>query len=149
MVTPTQADADPVAVVIDWLKGAPEVGVLLGGPERVSGQSEAPWPHLAVFDGPGGDLRDMRWDAEYEVSLELTGSPDNVEGDAALRRIMLGILAVVAHLPEEQVVYATTPVVSRVRPSGTYGWADMPSTQRRITSGVYVTIRPPSVVPVS
>lgn len=148
MAVPQQADADPVAVVLAWLLAHPEIPALLGGPAHISGVAEAPWPHLVVDDGQGGDLRDFWWDAELEVSLQLLGHPNGAPGKGAMRSLMLRVLAAVAQLPDTQTVTAGVPVVSRVRPSGTYVWAPLANSQPTLLAGVYVTIRPPLVLPV-
>lgn len=147
MGVPQQADADPVEVVLAWLKNHPQVGDLLGGPDHATGLMEAPWPHLVVGDGTGGDLRDFRWDAELEVAFDLYSHPNGAPGTSAMRKILMRVLRVVADLPEEQVVTDETPVVSRVRPAGTYSWQPLTNGQLRVSSSVYVTIHPPKVVP--
>lgn len=147
MTGPQQADADPVAVVLDWLTGHADVATLLGGPEHVTGISETPWPHLVVDEGTGGDLRDYRWDAEYEVVLELWSHPNGAPGKAAMRDLMMRLLRLAADLPDQQTVDATTPVVSRVRPSGTYAWQPLTNGQLKLVAGLYITIRPPSTLP--
>ncbi|HEY1177008.1 MAG TPA: hypothetical protein VGF17_12695 [Phytomonospora sp.] len=143
MTVPQQADADPVEVVLDWLRGDPEVLDLLGGPEHLSGIPEAPWPHLVVGDGTAGDLRDFRWDAELEVTLNLYGAPDGAPGASAIRRLLYRIAARAAALADEQAVEVTTPVVSRVKPSGRDIAQALSNGQPLLSLGVLVTIRPP------
>lgn len=89
MSEPNLADADPVSALLAWLQNHPEVADALGGPGRVSGIEEGPWPHLRVDHGPGGDLRDLRWAISPEVTLEVLGDPGGWPGKAELRRILL------------------------------------------------------------
>ena len=51
--------ADPIAVVVAWLKQHPTIAAEFGGDAHVSGLNEAPFPHVEVAAGPGGDLRDL------------------------------------------------------------------------------------------
>lgn len=144
---PQQGDADPVAVVLDWLTGHPDVATILGGTGHVSGVAEDPWPHLVVDEGPTGDMRNYEWDAEYEVTLELRSHPNGAPGKAQMRDQLVRILRIVRALPDEQVVTDTTPVVSRVRPAGVYSWQPLTSGALTVRASVYVTIRPPLRLP--
>lgn len=146
MTVPQQADADPVKVVIDWLKAHP-VASVLGGPEHVGAIKEGPWPQLVVSDGVNGDLRDMRWDAELEVVLDLYGDPSGQPGPAAMRRLMLRAVRAVADMPEEQTSDGTTPVVSAVRAGGREVDEARGTGQPWLSMNLMVTIRPPSRLP--
>ena len=83
------AAADPVSAILAWLSEHPKVTEVLGGPGHVSGLAEAPWPHLVVSHGPGGDMRQLRWAAQPDVTLEVYGDPGGWPGSAELRRITL------------------------------------------------------------
>ncbi|WP_370419012.1 hypothetical protein AB8O64_11195 [Streptomyces sp. QH1-20] len=135
------ADADPVATVLSWLAEHPKVAMALGGPNRVSGILEAPWPHLRVTAGAGGDLRNLSWAIEPEVALEIYGDPGGWPGPAALRRALLMCAVATAELtdaPEDPM----RPVVSRVRPSGMLIDSPLATGQPRHILGLLVTLRP-------
>lgn len=139
---PDLSDADPVAVVLDWLKDHPDNIALLGGPEHVSGIAEGPWPQVVVSDAPAGDFRDFIWSAELGVTLEVIGHPNGTPGPAALRRLAVKQAGLVAQLPERDVT-ATDPVVSKVRSSGVAAWAPLTNGQPRFVLDLLLTIRPP------
>lgn len=145
MAAPDLAAADPVAVVLAWLKDHPVTTEVLGGPEHVSGILRAPWPHLQVTEGAGGDLRGLVWDAEYEVSFELYGSPEGHPGKAAMRAQAVRLLRAVLDLPEEQQIDPGVPVVSDARPSGVFAYTPTTVGQPRWTFGAFVTLRPPTL----
>lgn len=96
------ADLDPVAEAIYHLTvDNPVVDDALGGPEHVSGQMEAPWPHLAVFEGSLGDLtRKAR--VSHEITLELYGPQDHSIGKADLFRRMSRVLRSLEAMPERE-----------------------------------------------
>ncbi|AKN68766.1 hypothetical protein QR97_02165 [Streptomyces sp. PBH53] len=142
MPTPYElADADPVSAILAWLQKHPRVTTALGGPGRVSGIAEAPWPHLRVTHGPGGDLRDLTWATTPEVTLEAYGDPGGWPGQAELRRILLTCAAAateIAEAPHEP----GQPVISGVRPSGTLVWSPLVDGQPRWLLGLLVTLHP-------
>lgn len=140
------ADADPVAAVLAWLAEHPKVREALGGPGHVSGALEAPWPHLRVTAGPGGDMRDLRWATEPEVSLELYGDPGGWPGPAALRRTLLACAVAAAEMPDVPTVPGES-VVSGVRPSGMLIESPLATGQPRWIMGLLVTIHPPTETP--
>jgi hypothetical protein len=140
---PDISDADPVAVVHDWLRNHPDQTALLGGPEHVSALVEGPWPHVVVSDGPGGDLRDLVWSTEPMVTLEVVGHPDGYPGPAALRKLAIQQALLVAQLPEREVT-STQSVVSKVKPAGVLAWAPLFNGQQpRFVMDLLITIRPP------
>lgn len=145
MATPQQADADPVEVVIEWLESHPVTTDALGGPDHISGALEAPWPHLIVTDGAGGDLRLLQWDAEYEVSLELVASPEGMS-ESEMRRTLMRIIAAVAELDDIDYTDPTKPVVCGVRGSGVTVWQPLANGQQKLIASVYITITPPQIV---
>lgn len=112
---PSFEDADAVAEVLTWLRGHPVTLDLLGTPDpSVSGILEAPWPHLIVGEGTNGDLRNMVWEQEQEVTLELVSDPTGAPGKAALRKQVLQLAQAALELPNQPRT-ATDVVVSSVR----------------------------------
>ncbi|AWI32692.1 hypothetical protein [Streptomyces tirandamycinicus] len=135
------ADADPVAAVLSWLAEHPKVTQVLGGPGRVSGTREAPWPHLRVALGPGGSLGDLTWLTEPEVTLELFGDPSGWPGPAAMSRILKVCAVAVTELPGST-PSGTHPVISRVRPSGVLLESPLETGQPRWVMGLLVSLHP-------
>ncbi|MFG2986258.1 hypothetical protein ACGFYQ_34240 [Streptomyces sp. NPDC048258] len=135
------ASTDPVAEVLAWLQQHPKVAECLGGPGRVSGTAEAPWPHLRVTDGPGGDLRDLTWATSPEVTLEVYGDPGGWPGKAELRRLLLTCAVAARELPEAPHT-GGRPVISGVRPSGLLIWSPLVDEQPRWLLTLSVTLHP-------
>ncbi|MEU1221242.1 hypothetical protein [Streptomyces microflavus] len=135
------ADADPVAAVLAWLAEHPKVEEALGGPGRVSGAREAPWPHLRVAAGPGGNLGNLTWLTEPEVSLELYGDPGGWPGPAALSRA-LKVCAIAATELSDAEPVAGRAVISGVRPSGVLLESPLETGQPRWVMGLLVTLHP-------
>lgn len=135
------ADADPVSAVLSWLQKHPAVVEALGGPGRVSGIAEAPWPHLRITHGPGGDLRTLTWATEPEVTLEVYGDPGSWPGQAELRRILLVCANATMELTEAAPARGR-PVVSGVRPSGTLLWSPLVDGQPRWLMGLLIALHP-------
>ncbi|MGW7090104.1 hypothetical protein ACWGH2_42345 [Streptomyces sp. NPDC054871] len=135
------ADADPVAAVLTWLAEHPKVQEVLGGPGRVSGTREAPWPHLRVALGPGGNLRDLVWLTQPEIFLELYGDPGGWPGPAAMSRI-LKVCALAAKELPEQPPPGRQPVVSHVQPSGVLLESPLENGQPRWVMGLLVSLHP-------
>ncbi|MFE2157122.1 hypothetical protein ACFW9M_04825 [Streptomyces lydicus] len=135
------AGADPVSVVLAWLQEHPRAAEALGGLGRVSGISEAPWPHLRVTHGPGGDMRTLTWATEAEVTLEVYGDPGGWPGQAELRRLILVCAAAATELPDA-LHTPGQPVISGVRPSGTLLWSPLVDGQPRWLLGLLVTLHP-------
>ncbi|NEA53595.1 hypothetical protein G3I60_05340 [Streptomyces sp. SID13666] len=135
------ADADPVSAVLSWLAGHPKVADALGGPGRVSGVAEAPWPHLIVTHGPGGDLRDLTWATAPQVSLEIHGDPGGWPGRAELRRIILTCALAARELVDADPQPAG-PVISGVLPTGQLIWSPLVDGQPRWLLGLSVTLHP-------
>jgi hypothetical protein len=141
---PDLGDADPVAIVLDWLKNHPRLGEVLGGPEHVSGISESPWPHLWCDDGPGGDLRTLDV-AEFEVLLHLTDAPNGATGPSLLSRKLRRLVAwLVQDLASDDALLDTPwGVVLRVRPSGTFAETSRSTGQPEYTAGILLVVAPP------
>ncbi|MFN1193378.1 hypothetical protein ACK03K_34505 [[Kitasatospora] papulosa] len=141
MTSPTIADADPVSAILAWLQEHPGVADTLGGPGRVSGIAEAPWPHLLVGHGPGGDLRDLKWATAPEVTLEVYGDPGGWPGRAELRRIILRCAQAAQELVEAPHVPGS-PVISSITPSGVLLWSPLIDKQPRWLMNLSVVLHP-------
>ncbi|MFD0353013.1 hypothetical protein ACFVHW_04575 [Streptomyces sp. NPDC127110] len=135
------ADTDPVSVVLAWLAEHPKVTEVLGGPGRVSGTLEAPWPHLRVALGPGGSLGDLTWLTEPEVSLEVYGDPGGWPGPAALSRILKTCAIAAAELPAAPHAEGR-PVITGVRPSGMLLESPLETGQPRWVMGLLISLHP-------
>ncbi|WP_433860147.1 hypothetical protein [Streptomyces kronopolitis] len=140
------ADADPVAAVLAWLADHPKVQEVLGGPGRVSGAREAPWPHLRVALGPGGNLGDLTWLTQPEVSLELYGDPGGWPGPAAMSRILKVCALAAKELPEHAPPHGQ-PVVSHVQPSGVLLESPLENGQPRWVMGLLISLHPTPETP--
>lgn len=135
------ADADPVSEVLAWLTQHPKVAEALGGPGRVSGIAEGPWPHLSVGHGPGGDLRGLVWATSPEVQLEVYGDPGGWPGRGELRRVLLLCAAAAKELVEAPHTPGR-PVISGIRPSGLLIWSPLVDGQPRWLLSLSVTLHP-------
>lgn len=137
----TLADADPVSVLLAWLKQSPEAADALGGPGRVSGLVEAPWPHLVIGHGPGGDLGDLRWVTTPEVTLEAYGDPGGWPGKAELRRILVRCAQAAQSIVEAPHTPGR-PVINGVKPSGLLLWSPLVDGHPRWLLNLSVTLHP-------
>ncbi|MER6616266.1 hypothetical protein [Streptomyces xantholiticus] len=135
------ADADPVSAVLAWLEQHPKVVEALGGPGRVSGIDEAPWPHVKVTHGPGGDMGRLEWATTPEVMLEVLGDPGGWPGKAELRRMALVCAVAAKELPDMD-PQPPGPVISGVRPSGLLIWSPLATGQPRWLLGLLVALHP-------
>ncbi|WP_146231193.1 hypothetical protein [Micromonospora sicca] len=75
-MTGTSAEIDGVALAIEVLKAAPVITEKFGGPDRVSGLNEPPFPHLRVIALPGGDDGRLLWTVRKELQVEVWAHPD-------------------------------------------------------------------------
>lgn len=135
-------DADPVSAVLAHFWQDQTVLDACGGADHISGQIEAPWPHIVVSPGAGGSLRDMTAVIEPDVLVEVVGPPDGTVGSAALWRIAM-ICAVSAKKMPERDHAAGQPVVSLVRITGGLGKQPLTSGQTRWSLTLSVSISPP------
>ncbi|WP_435585914.1 hypothetical protein [Micromonospora aurantiaca (nom. illeg.)] len=87
-MTGTAAEIDGVALAIKVLKAAPVITDKFGGPDRVSGRNEPPFPHLRVIALPGGDDGRLLWTVRKELQVEAWAHPDGRPGKAALHRLL-------------------------------------------------------------
>ncbi|MGW3627872.1 hypothetical protein, partial [Streptomyces sp. NPDC000880] len=127
--------------VLAWHPQPPTAAEALGGPGRVSGIAEGPWPHLRVTHGPGGDLRDLRWATSPEVTLKAYGDPGGWPGQAELRRILLRCATAATEFVEEPHIPGR-PVISGIRPSGLLVWSPLIDGQPRWLMNLLVTLHP-------
>lgn len=135
------SSVDPVARVIGHLQSHTGVLLAFGGANHISGLMEAPWPHLRVTDGEGGDLRGMRWSGEFEVMLECYGDPGATIGEGEVRRLCLLAGFAVKELEDADHVPGTSPV-SFVGPSGVAINQKLTNGQYRFTMGLTLVMRP-------
>ena len=134
--------ADPVAVVGAWLEQHPRVLAAFGTDEHISGIVEAPWPHLRVTLGQGGDPGDGKWLHSPEVLLEVYSDPRGQVGQADGWR--LAILAQAAAVELELADYTPgDPVVAAVAPTTSPQYTPLTNGQHRWVCGVKVTLHPP------
>lgn len=136
------ADADPVAIALEWLQA--DERVLSAFTEAgISGLREAPWPHLRVFQGPAGSIGDLRIrPSELEVSFEVYGHPDGSTGPALLRRLSVVVMEELLRLGDAEYVDGTPYVVHRVVPGVGPDKQDLSNGQQRWVGSVMVTLRP-------
>lgn len=138
------ADADAVAEVLTHLKGDTTLLASFGGsPANVSGLPEAPFPHIVVSPGAGGDLRELLASHEPEVLLEWYAPGDGSIGSADLWRVAMRTLTSLKQMPE-RVQPAGRPVVCDVRVTGGLTRTPLESGQLRWQATVNVTIAPPN-----
>jgi hypothetical protein len=137
-------DASATARVLSWMRQHVRVLEELGGPDHVSGQNKAPYPHLRVAPEAGGSDRGLRWLLERELSLSVYGDVDGTLGPAELERLLYVALIAVAeapagpHLPGQAVITAVRSSTS-ARPLA------VPLTsQPAWTATVMVSIHPPA-----
>lgn len=136
--------ADPLAVVVSWLKAHAAVAAEFGGPDHVSGLREGPWPHILVEPGQGGDLGDGTWLIRPEVTLTVFGDPDGSPGRAELYRLAMVAFQAVKGLEDRSYSPGDgQPVVSEVRPTGAVAWNPLRTGQGSWTFGVFVSLHPP------
>ncbi|MFJ2745312.1 hypothetical protein ACIO3O_37275 [Streptomyces sp. NPDC087440] len=135
------ADTDPVSELLTWLKENAEAADALGGPDRVSGLAEAPWPHLVVGHGPGGDLRDLSWATSPEVTLEIYGDPGGWPGKAELRRVLLRCATIAKRRVDAPHVPGRA-VINGISPSGLLIWSPLVDGQPRWLLNLSVTLHP-------
>lgn len=116
----TYADLTAVPVALLWLKTHPAVLAEVQDATAVSGMREAPWPHVSLTTGSGGQMGDtLAGTATPEVAFEVWGHPDGRHGDAALSHLCGTIIDALLELRDTDWVPGT-PIISGVRPSAPY-----------------------------
>jgi hypothetical protein len=142
---PSFDEADAVSAVIAHLRTHATTLELLGSPPSVSGILEGGWPHLIVTEGANGNLRNMIWEHDQEVTLQLVSHPNGTPGKAALRRQLLRLASVVVDLPNKTDWVPGDVIVSNVTTAGTAGFRPLSTGQLSYEVGLMVTVRPPLV----
>ncbi|MFB7890254.1 hypothetical protein ACFCZ3_19610 [Cellulosimicrobium cellulans] len=99
MTIPSYVDADPVALALRTLRSSERLLEAIGslvapsgsGPavaEHVSGEREAPWPHVRVIPGVGGIAgHAVRGVQSVEVDVDVWDHPDQRLGKKAIRDV--------------------------------------------------------------
>jgi hypothetical protein len=140
------ADADPVAVLLAWLRGHAGVVAAFGDAARISGRNESPYPRLQVAPSTGGSDRGLRWLLEPEVMLATYGDVDGTPGQSALRRLHYIALDAAVALPTSSFL-ASDAVVCSVRSSSATRFAAEPLTGQPVwRSTLLVSIHPPAQI---
>lgn len=138
------ADADAVAEVLLHLKG--DTALLesfAGTAANVSGIPEAPFPHIVVSPGAGGDPRDLLASHEPEVLLEWWAPGDGSVGSADLWRLAMRTLTSLKQMPERNQP-AGRAVVCGVRVTGGLTRQPLESGQLRWQATINVAVAPPN-----
>jgi hypothetical protein len=144
------ADADAVAVVIDWLGSHDRLTTALtaldigevDGADHISGIPEAPWPHVVVTEGAGGDLGDLRYWSIPEVQIEVFDDYEGSTGEAEIIRIAKIAVMAVRELTERVDVPPGEPVVPYVRATSGLFPEPAETGQNRAVVTLALTIRP-------
>ena len=136
------SDADPVGEVIWRLRNSAEAEEILGGPDRVAGLMEEPWPPLRVSPGSTGEMSLMRGRMVHEVTLELYGPMDGSIGSAALWRIMARLLILAGDFPDQPHPPGRA-VFSRANVQGGITRQPLTNGQLRYITTLNVTLLPP------
>jgi hypothetical protein len=132
------------------LRQSSTVLAAFGGVGHISGLVEAPWPHLQVVPGQGGDPRGWRWSRVADVTLRVIGHPNGAPGEAAMES--LGLTAVTALIQlADRVTPQGEPVVAQVLGAGNLAPAGAFGVSQQLTSGqsrwevtVSLTVHPPA-----
>ena len=136
------ADADAVSELILRLGQSPLVEAEFGS-GAVSGEIEAPWPHIAVTPSGAGDLRGMVGASmDTGVLLEFITPLDGSVGPADLWRKATRVLAEVCAYPDVDPAPGR-PALLHIQPSGYWSEQPLTSGQYRCSITVMVTIAPP------
>ena len=131
--------ADPVAEIIWHLSNDEKVSEALGGPGRVSGQPEAPFPRLVVTIGSTGQLIQLQSFIGHEVTLQLYGPMDGSVGSAELWRILMVILHSITRMPERDHPPGR-PVVIQARVQGGTPTQPLSTGQLRYTTTIFIKL---------
>lgn len=136
-------DADAVGPLIAYLSAHPDMVAALGGPGRVDGENEPPYPRIRISDAPGGtdDL-----DTEIvgqRIQLEALGSLDGPTiGKAALRRILYTALRLARQLPAAPEGATDKVVVTAVSSSVGGGYVPLADGRPRYVATITATAHP-------
>lgn len=108
--TPRIELANPVETLLSWLRTDGAILGEFGGPDRVGGENEAPFPRIRVTHSPDGSDGDLRWFSTPGVIVETYGAVDGTPGMHELRRLHYVVLGRISVIPERQ---AEAPVSGR------------------------------------
>lgn len=128
------AAADPLPRALAWLSGHPAVTEALGGPGRVGGMNEAPYPRVVLTDVDGDD-RGLRWLISPVIQVEALDDLDGSTGKEQLRRCLYVTLGALMELPGQQ-PGPGEPVITDVRSVRGGGWVPLPTGQGRYVASV-------------
>ncbi|MGW0485758.1 hypothetical protein [Nonomuraea sp. NPDC003214] len=136
-------DVDAVPPVIAYLSGHPDLTAALGGPGRVDGEHEPPYPRLRVADAPGGRENLDSYVVAQRITIEALGPVDGPSiGKAALRRILYTALRVLAGLPAAPEGTSPDTVVTAISSSVAGGYVPLADGQPRYVATVTATAHP-------
>lgn len=135
-------DADPVALVLEYLAADTDVTAILGGAGRVGGVDRPPYPRLRVTNPPGGDDRSLTWLVSPLIQIEALGDPDGKPGNEVLRRVLYTATTALRRLPEQPYTPGTV-VVTNVAPVGAGGSSPLPGNRPRYIGQVRLWLHPP------
>lgn len=135
-------EADAVSEVLAHFKTDPRVVEAVGGEDRISGLTEAPWPRIVVSPGAGGDMREAQSSIEPYVLVEVVGPLDGTIGPAELWRTAMKCVTSAKSMPERDHVVGRA-IVSRVRLIGGVNKQPLLSGQTRWSLTLAVAISPP------
>lgn len=142
----TIADADPVPVVVSYLRGRADVLAEFGDPARVGKENVPPYPRLRVSNPPSGSDRFLGRLVAPVVRLECLGDLDGTPGAEALRRGLYVALGAVADLPAHT-PGPGEPIVTYVESSAAGGEVPTTGGQPRWLADVRVYLCHPDTVP--
>lgn len=119
------AAADPVPVLLPWLRANPIFNETVGGPEHVSGAVRDPYPHIVITDSPGGGPSDGYYSHDPELLLQAVSSPDGTPGKYELRRLLVITAGLLCAYPDEGIT-SNRAVISNVRLSSPFVYVPDP-----------------------
>ncbi|MFG1976999.1 hypothetical protein ACGFJC_47370 [Nonomuraea fuscirosea] len=136
-------DADAVPPLIAWLSAHPDMTAALGGPGRVDGEHEPPYPRLRVADAPGGTDNLDTEIVGQRIQIEALGTVDGPTiGKAALRRILYTALRVARQLPTAPEGSTDTTVVTAISSSTGGGYVELADGRPRYVATITATAHP-------
>jgi hypothetical protein len=137
-------DVDAVPPVIAYLSGHPDVTAMLGGPDRVDGENEPPYPRLRVADVPGG-REDLHAEIiAQRIQVEALGTVDGpTVGKAELRRILYTALRLLKQLPAAPEGTSDSTVISDVSSAVGGGYVPLADGRPRYVATITATAHPP------
>lgn len=142
----TIADADPVPVVVSYLRGRADVTAVFGDPARVGKENVPPYPRLRVSNPPSGSDRLLGRLVAAVVRLEALGDLDGTPGSEVLRRGLYVALGALAELPE-RTPGPGEPIVTYVAANAAGGESPAGGGQPRWLAEVRVYLCHPDTVP--